>query len=139
MWVGVDGWSGSIRGTALRSGPTRAMAISGRPRSRTFCSTPCSAAWSTTGPRIVVLPSSSVQRLIPSNQAAHRESRRPWTRMAYRSGSPWPADVWLIVDLVLFQRAVGSMHRTVGTGLVSGDHHDVVIDVVIDVAIDGEP
>src|SRR5689334_14912002 len=59
---------------------------SGTPRSRTFWSKPCSADWSATGPQMMVVPSVSLVRLSPSNQAAHRESRCPLRRISYRPG-----------------------------------------------------
>ena len=65
-WCPV-GWSGS----------TWVTDSSGRPRSRTLASRPCSAAWSTTGPWRTVVPSPSWLRVIPSNRAAQRELRRP--------------------------------------------------------------
>src|SRR5262249_15336363 len=56
---------------------------SGRPMSRSRWSSPCRAAWSTTGPSMTVTPSLAV-RVIPSNQAVHRGSRCPWRRISYR-------------------------------------------------------
>ena len=50
---------------------------SDRPPSGTSCNTPCSVAWSRSGPETTVVPSLSLGRLSPSNQAAHRESRWP--------------------------------------------------------------
>ena len=54
---------------------------SGRPRSRTFSSSPCRAAWSVTSPRMSVSPPSGTIAS-PSNQADHRPSMRPWTRIS---------------------------------------------------------
>ena len=50
---------------------------SGRPMSRTFWSRPWRAAWSATGPEMTVVPSGSLVRVSPSNQAAQRASRCP--------------------------------------------------------------
>ena len=55
---------------------------SGSPRSRTFWIRPCRAAWSATGPRMSVLPSSAAVISMLSNQADQRSARRPWTRIS---------------------------------------------------------
>src|SRR5664279_2074040 len=73
----TPGWSGS----------TRVTEISGRPMSRTFCSRPCSADWSTTMPWMVVVPSAQVVRVSPSNQEAQRVPRCPLRRISYRPAS----------------------------------------------------
>ena len=57
--------------------------------SRTFWSRPCSAAWSVTGPSMIVVPSLSVMRFNPSNQAAQRRSRCPLRRIWYRPRGWW--------------------------------------------------
>ena len=55
----------------------------GMPTSRSFWSSPCSAAWSTTGPRMAVVPSAaSVSMVSPSNHADQRGARRPLTRIS---------------------------------------------------------
>src|SRR5664280_1162479 len=55
-----------------RPGSTGLTETRGMPRSRTLLSTPCNAAWSTTGPVMSVSPPSTVIAR-PSNQSAHRE------------------------------------------------------------------
>ena len=60
---------------------------SGRPRSLTLRSRPWSADWSATGPSRTVVPSACRVRVMPSNQAAQRSARCPFTRISYRSGS----------------------------------------------------
>ena len=72
--MGISGWSGS----------TRVTETSGRPMSRTLWSKPWSAAWSATRPEMIVVPSFSLERLSPSNQAAHRGARWPLRRISYR-------------------------------------------------------
>ena len=70
---------------------------SGRPRSPRVRSSPCSAAWSTTGPSMTVVPSACVVSLIPSNRAAQRAPRCPLRRISYRPAPcEWPADVSVI-------------------------------------------
>src|SRR5688500_10332442 len=76
--IGVASTSGSL----ACSRPTCVTETSGSPMSRTFWSKPCSAAWSTTGPRMTVVPSLLWVRLSPSNQPVHRESRCPWMRIS---------------------------------------------------------
>src|SRR5206468_10004941 len=73
----VSAWPVSSRRTEIRQSP----------RSRTLVSTPCSAGWSASRPLMTV---SSPWPLIwrPSNQAAHRPSRTPATRISYRAGPP---------------------------------------------------
>src|SRR5215471_18306394 len=68
-------WPVSSRRTEIRQSP----------RSRTLVSSPCSAAWSATSPQMTVWsPWPLICR--PSNQAAHRLSRTPATRISYRTG-----------------------------------------------------
>jgi hypothetical protein len=51
---------------------------------------------------MMVVPSLSLVRLSPSNQVAHRESRCPWTRIAYHRGPSWSrADVGVMMLLLL--------------------------------------
>ena len=64
-------------GDAAASGSTWVTEMRGRPRSRSRCSSPCRAAWSTTGPRRVVVPSAPVVRVSPSNHADHRAVEAP--------------------------------------------------------------
>jgi hypothetical protein len=52
----------------------------GRPKSRILASRPCRAAWSATGPAMVVWPAWSLLTCRPSNQADQRASKTPWTR-----------------------------------------------------------
>src|SRR5215470_4755680 len=70
-------WPMSSRRTEIRQSP----------RSRTLVSSPCSAAWSATSPQMTVWsPWPLICR--PSNQAAHRLSSTPATRISYRAGPP---------------------------------------------------
>src|SRR5919107_1602489 len=55
-----------------QGGLTRTAEIKGIPRSRTFRSKPCSAAWSATGPVKSVSPSPSGVIVRPSNHPDHR-------------------------------------------------------------------
>src|SRR5207247_674053 len=68
-------------------GSSRRTAIRVSPRSRTLASSPCSAGWSVSRPEMTV---SSLWPLTcrPSNQAAHRLSRTPATRISYHAGPP---------------------------------------------------
>jgi hypothetical protein len=66
---------------------SRRTAIRVSPRSRTLASSPCSAGWSVSRPKMTV-SSPSPQTCRPSNQAAHRLSRTPATRISYRAGPP---------------------------------------------------
>src|SRR5664280_3787172 len=67
---GLMSYRGWVVGTSGWLGSTWVTETSGRPTSRTFWSRPCSAAWSATGPWMRVVPSLSLVRLSPSNQAA---------------------------------------------------------------------
>ena len=60
---------------------------SGSPRSRSLCSSPCSAAWSATGPRRTVVSSVVWERSRPSSHVDQRSSSLPWMRISYQS--PW--------------------------------------------------
>jgi FAD/FMN-containing dehydrogenase len=68
----VGGQAGSVRRTSSKS----------RPRSRTLASRPCRAAWSATGPAMVVWPCSSLVISSPSNQADQPLSRTPLMRIS---------------------------------------------------------
>src|SRR5215218_4869602 len=71
---------------------------------------------------MIVVPSLSVLRLSPSNQAAHRESRCPLTRITYRPDS--------FMTLPSFQALVGADRKARRTGGETASPH-VVIHVVI--------
>jgi hypothetical protein len=73
-------------GVADGSSCGRVTETSGRPRSPSDWSRPCSAAWSTTLPLMTVVPSGWDATLNPSNQVAHRGSSRPCTRISYSPG-----------------------------------------------------
>ena len=77
-----------LRVRRRRPGRSSVSDTSGMPRSRSVCSRPCRAAWSTTGPRITVVPSSSgdeLEAVEPRRPACG--PRRPRTRISYR-GDP---------------------------------------------------
>src|SRR5262245_27833574 len=95
--------------SANRSAGTRVSETRGRPRSRSRCSTPCSAVWSGTGPYRTVVPS-SYESVSPSNRAAHRVSRRPSRRISYQPDSRRSSVAWLL------------MTGTLGTDVVTRHH-----------------
>ena len=68
-------------------GSSRRTEIRVSPRSRTLASSPCSAGWSVSSPKMTV-SSPSPLTCRPSNQAAHRLSRTLATRISYRAGPP---------------------------------------------------
>ena len=68
-------------------GSSRRTAIRVSPRSRTLASSPCSAGWSVSRPKMTV-SSPSPLTCRPSNQSAHRLSRTPATRISYGAGPP---------------------------------------------------
>src|SRR3954470_5109170 len=85
-------------GSVGAGGSTRLTDTRGRPRSPSLFSRPCSAAWSTIGPSMTVVPSPRAVRLIPSKRVAHRELRCPLMQIVYRlERCGWPADVVLTV------------------------------------------
>ncbi len=55
------------------------------PRSRIRLKTPCSAAWSASGPSRVVVPSASCHTTMSSTQSDQRWSRWPSTQITYCS------------------------------------------------------
>ena len=73
--VGLAAWKVRRRGSASMALAERRVA----PRSRTLASRPCSAAWSVTGPRRVVVPS-SLRVSVKSNQVDQCSSRCPAMR-----------------------------------------------------------
>lgn len=62
-------------GSAPGPRSTRVTETNGRPVSRTSYSSPCSAAWSTTGPSSRLVPSLRRVRVSPLNHPDHRSAR----------------------------------------------------------------
>src|SRR5205823_4346614 len=102
---------------------------SGRPRSLTLRSRPWSADWSATGPSRTVVPSACRVRVMPSNHAAQRSGRCPFTRISYRSDSS--ARLMLVASFAVPDPAeppeagavVGGTTAKVALDVVSGHHH----------------
>src|SRR5689334_16885235 len=71
------------------------------PMSPSWRSSPCRAAWSASGPRRTVVPSSSGVRVMPSKRVAQWVPRWPWRRISYQARSrPVEAGWWVIASSV---------------------------------------